>query len=66
VKYKINFNQDSHTYYVDGVEYPSVTAIIDQLFHPALLYWAVKEAVNYIGDKLDKVIRRSQKRTREN
>lgn len=56
MNYKVDFNKDSHTYYIDGVEYPSVTAIIDQLFHPALLYWAVKEAVNYIGDKLDKVI----------
>ena len=56
---KIFFDPKKHKYYVgeEKEEYPSVTTILNKVIaKPYLMYWAVKEAVSYIGENLDRVI----------
>ena len=56
-KDEVVFKKATHQYFVNGEIYPSVTTILNSVIaKPFLMYWAVKEAVSYIGENLDRVV----------
>ena len=40
-EYKLDYDEDAHSYKVDGVKVPSVTRIVDACFPKNLTEWAV-------------------------
>lgn len=47
---KLTFNQNGHRYKVAGEEVLGVTTVLGVIAKPALMYWAVNEAVNYLTE----------------
>jgi len=52
----VKFDSEKHRYYVDDEHYPSVTTILSVIDRSApLMNWAVRMAVSYIGNNLDRL-----------
>lgn len=52
----IKFNEGNHSYYVNGKRVKSVTGIVNMLENPALSFWKLNCAKEYINDLLKKNI----------
>jgi len=60
MKHVIHFNEKSHRYYWETKEgkknyVPAVTAILNVISKPALIPWAVRTTVDYVGKHLDEL-----------
>lgn len=47
---KLDFNEKTHVYSVDGTRVDGTTAILGIIAKPALVYWAVSSCINYLKD----------------
>lgn len=52
---RYEFDDNTHTHYIDGRSCPGVSSVSSCLAKPALIPWAAKEAVNYIKENAAKV-----------
>ncbi len=52
----LDFNPDTHVYYLDGKKVPNITSIIGIVAKPALVAWKIKTVVNYIREHFFGVI----------
>ena len=48
----LTFDEKNHKYYLDEVEIPNVTSILDVISKPQLLGWAIKQDVGYIKENI--------------
>ena len=52
---EIEFDSKNHKYYIDKIEFPSVTTILNVLNKPALVHWASNITADYILKNIDKI-----------
>lgn len=51
--YELEYNDEKHTYVVEGNKIPSVTRVIDSCFPKYLTDWAVKEGADFFKQSLE-------------
>lgn len=61
----VKFSENNHSYYVDGKRVQSVSSIVNQLDNPALTFWKLNCAGNYLNDLLNKGIQINQSHIEE-